>query len=341
MIKANAYGHGDIAVAKALVSEGCDFLGVACVEEGVRLRQQHVTCNILVFGFYGPDAVAEILAQELTPVVSNFSQLEELARQAREPIKIHIKFNTGMNRLGFTSDQVKSLFDRIQASGKIIVEGVGSHLHSGETISEEGSSAEQQLRDFQGILSSWTTKVPYRHLYNSAATARIFKSGGPFSFGIRPGLLAYGIDPLENISLKPLIGPVMEFRSKIVSTQIVKSGEVVSYGGIWRASKDSLIGIVPAGYADGVNRGLSNKGDVLILGQRAPICGRVCMDYTMVDLSNLHNAPSSLVDQDVVFIGAQGDQEIGVEETARVCECSTYEIVTGISERVPRFYGAL
>lgn len=338
MIKANGYGHGDVAVAKALEKKNCEFFGVASVEEGANLRENYVSSNVLCFGFYGVDAVKELLHQKLTPVVSTFNQLELLACQAKnQKVNIHLKFNTGMNRLGFVLEDVPKLLQKLSATPQLVVDGLCTHLHTGENICKEGQSSKQQVKAFQEICGHFKQPISFYHVYNSAATAALYSQKATFRFGARPGLLVYGIDPAMNLSLKPLVSPVMEFKSSIVSTHVVKSGEVVSYGGTWKASRDSLIGIVPAGYGDGINRGLSNRGEVLVCGKRVPIRGRVCMDYTMVDLTDLEK--DSLAGEEVVFIGSQGDQSITVEDVANVSGRITYEVMTGISERVPRLYG--
>lgn len=337
MIKANAYGHGDVEVAKALSQANCSYLGVSSVEEGVHLREHHVSENILVFGFYGRQAVRAMVEHNLTPVVSDFDQLSDLCLQQGR-VNLHLKFNTGMNRLGFNLSEASGVRSVLQKNNNLNLEGIGTHFHTGALLSQEGSAAWQQDKEFKEICKMHPDSSLHFHAYNSAAVASLYKSRKTFSFGMRPGLLVYGIDPDKDLSLKPLVSPVMEFKSKIVATQQVKSGEVVSYGGIWQANQNSLIGIVPAGYADGVCRSLSNRGHFLVKGQRVPICGRVCMDYTMVDLTQL-NVGSPMVGEEVVLIGKQGNAEILVEDVAEVSGRVSYEVMTGISERVPRFYG--
>ena len=341
MIKANAYGHGDVAVAKALIKEDCKHLGVSSVEEGINLKQHHITSSILVFGFHGREAARELVEQNLTPVVSNFDQLSELCILGKEEIRVHLKFDTGMHRLGFQLHEVQGVLNVLEKNKNIKPIGLCTHLLSGEGISEEKSSAWQQNMDFKRIVQQFPDKDLFLHAYNSAAITALYKKKSGFEFGFRPGLLAYGIDPEKNLSLKPLVSPVMEFKSKIVGSQQVKSGGVVSYGGTWCAVKDSLIGIVPAGYADGVCRSLSDKGEFLVEGQRVPIRGRVCMDYTMVDLTELKQSPQELLNKEVVLVGKQGREQITVEEVAQAAGRVTYEVMTGIGERVPRIYGAI
>ncbi len=340
MIKANAYGHGDVSVAKALSGIGCDVFGVASVEEGIHLRQNHVTETILVFGFSSREAVRAMLEHRLTPVVSDFDQMTELGHEASEPIDLHIKLNTGMNRLGFSVHEVEGVKTVFEKNENFNLVGVGTHFHSGGSLHIDQSSAWQQNQLFEKMIAPFSGKSLIFHAYNSAAIASLYRLRRGFKFGFRPGLLVYGIDPADDLTIKPLVSPVMEFKSKIVGLQQVKSGEVVSYGGTWSATKDSLIGIVPAGYADGVCRSLSNCGEFLVKGQRVPIRGRVCMDYTMVDLTDISSSSQDLRGEEVVLIGRQGDEEITVEDVARTAGRVTYEVMTGISERVPRMYGA-
>ncbi len=336
MIKANAYGHGDTLIAKALQEAGCDSMGVASVEEGIQLRQQNLKCKILVFGFYGPTAAAEILHYNLTPVVSNLDQVENLSRLAMKPLAIHLKFNTGMNRLGFTAEDLVPLQKMLKKSPYLKVVGLGTHLYLGADICELDSRSFQQINLFKKWADLFAHLKPVCHVYNSAAITALHRSKQQFEYGFRPGLLVYGVDPEENLSLRPLIGPVMTFKSKIVAIQEVKSGDVVSYGGTWQAAKDSLIAIVPAGYGDGISRTLSNVGEVLVKERRVPIRGRVCMDYTMIDISSLGLNRESALGQEVVFIGKQGQEEISVLEVALTAGRVNYEIMTAISERVPR-----
>ena len=343
MIKANAYGHGDKRVAQTLVQGGCGFLGVSSVEEALGLGELPPSTRVLSFGFSGIEAVKELLARNITPVVSDFTQLQNLVEKVKTVTRVHLKFNTGMNRLGFDSKDSPGILALLAHNPLIRIEGLCTHLQSGEDflngdfLNEENFSR-QQMNRFREIQSHFSSGVTFHHVFNSAAMMALHKKGFPLSFGSRPGLLVYGIDPLKNLSFKPLIGPVMEFKSKIVSIRKIKSGETISYGGTWKANQDSLIGIVPAGYADGIPVGLSNKGEVLVKKKRTPIRGRVTMDYTMIDLTGFPQNLKKLIGEEVVFIGCQGDEQITVEDVAGISGRLSYEIITGIGERVPRHY---
>ena len=340
MVKANAYGHGDIALAKTLEKSGCQHLGVGLVEEGVALRQGGVKSQILVYGFSGQEAFQEIVAQKLVPVVSSWDQFELLERHQNQTLSFHIKFNTGMNRLGFSPNEATKVKERIEQSPHLKLEGVCTHFLQGEDLYSPGKSfSNEQLEKFDIIVSLFKDNSVFFHAYNSAAIAAVQLKKRPLQYGCRPGLLVYGVDPIKGESIKPLISPVMQFKSKIVAVHRVKSGEVVSYGGVWQANRESTIGIVPAGYADGVARSLSNRGEVLVAGARVPLIGNVCMDYIMVDLTELKHQPDNLLNAEVVFFGHQGEEYLSVEKVAEAAGRVSYEILTGISERVPRVYG--
>ena len=341
MIKANAYGHGDRKIAQTLIRGDCRFLGVSSLEEALRLESGTSSVKILCFGFTSGSAIEELLFQKITPVISDLNQLTDLIERIKTPTKVHLKFNTGMNRLGFDSKDCRKVIDLLSRNPMAQVEALCTHLHSAEDLLNEQGFSRKQLEVFSKIQSEiqnqLSNSIDFYHVFNSAGIAILYKKEKSFNYGLRPGLLVYGIDPAENISLKPLIGPVMEFKSKIISVRQVKSGEVISYGAFWEAKRDSLIGIVPAGYADGIPVSLSEKGKVLVKGEKAPIKGRITMDYCMIDLTDCPEK-KNLVGEEVIFIGSQGAKQITVEEMSKVSGLLTYEIITGFGERVPRHY---
>lgn len=343
MIKANAYGHGDQKVLEILSEVGGGQFGVSSVEEGIRAKEAQSLFDILVFGFEGDEAVNAMARHQLIPVVSNFAQLVSLSKIPMTDIaegrslKFHLKLNTGMNRLGFCQQDIPNLISQVQKllSWKLV--GICTHFFSGENLGLEQSS-DEQLKKFENMLKQFAGFSGVSHCHNSASLVASLERSLDLGHGLRPGLLLYGVTPSGFSRNSPLVRPVLSFHSNIVSVQHVKSGGAVSYGGTWTAPRDSLIGIVPAGYADGIRRQISNKGFVLIEGKRLPIVGHVCMDYTMVDLTSLELSADTCVGKEVVFFGTQGSSSISIEEFSGWADCTSWEVLTGLSERVPRIY---
>jgi alanine racemase len=338
MVKANGYGHGDVSVTKKLTSIGCKNFGVGLVEEGLGLRLAGITTpNILVFGFVGIEAVQEMHEANLIPVVSDWEQFEALktvhnrkALNVRQPI--HIKINTGMNRLGFTQDEVPRLAEYLKQHSFFNVIGCGTHLMTSEDLGTNGGSSYVQLTAFHEILKTLNLKSCAVHAYNSGGA--IHMNARPeiaqqFPYGFRIGLGLYGYSPVAT-DLSPKLYPAMSFISRIVTVQNVKKNGRVSYGGTWTAKRETTVGVVPAGYADGIPTQLSNKGVVQVGSVRAPIIGRVCMDYTLVDVTDV----AEPLGKDVEFFGTN----ISAQTLAEHAGTITWDILTRVSERVPRLY---
>jgi alanine racemase len=318
-----------------LESMGCKTFGVGLVEEGVHLREGgRALSEILVFGFIGKSAVQEMLQKKLTPVVSDWNQLELLTDLAPDTsaLPIHLKFNSGMHRLGFECSEMEKVFESVRAIKKLRVIGVGTHLATAENLSHGEGTSYEQLQLFKSSLAKVDLKSAVIHAYNTEGALRVMQSEvlqKEFPYGYRLGLGLYGLAaPGSPLSQKLL--PVMSLKSKVVSVQHVKKGQKVSYGGTWTAPKDTTVGIIPVGYADGIPTQLSNKGFVLIDQQKIPIIGRVCMDYTLADVSAL-NSP---LHKNVEFFG----ENINAHEVADVVGTISYDILTRISERVPRVF---
>jgi alanine racemase len=333
MVKANAYGHGDLNIVKSLESMGCKRFGVGLVEEGIHLREAgRALSEILVFGFTGKAAITELLRYKLTPVVSDWEQLETLSDLSRETVNIHIKLDTGMHRLGFPAEDLEKVFEIAKTTKNLRVVGICTHLATAENLGDIDASSYSQLTLFKSSLEKINHRGLLFHAYNTEGALRAIESKElqqKFPYGLRPGLGLYGLaDPTSPLSQKLL--PVMSLKSKVVSVQKVKKGQSVSYGGTWKAPKDSVVGIVPVGYADGIPTQLSNRGFVLLEEQRLPIVGRVCMDYTLIDVS----AVTTPLMKPVEFFG----ENISVHEVAELVGTISYDILTGISERVPRIF---
>ena len=334
MIKALAYGHGDIQVANALDRAGFKTVGVALVEEGVRVRQGGFTGEILVFGPLSAQPGAVLDEFSLTPVLNRWADLESL--RAGTPRKVHLKFNTGMHRLGFAMDEANKVKERLLGS-RLKVVGVCSHLSHGDDGENANGQTRAQLKRLQEIATHFPGVI--LHCLNSSGLLSL--KAANFSdlknWGVRPGIALYGLPSGQEV-LEPGLKPVLEWKTKVVALQKVAKGQAVSYGGRWTAKVDSVIGIVPIGYADGYMRCHSNISEMLVCGQRAKVVGSVCMDYTLLDLTNAVDLCASLLYEEVVVIGQQGAQTITAGELAQNANTISYEIVTNISARNPRVF---
>lgn len=340
MVKANAYGHGDIEVATHLELAGAKHLGVGLVEEGVRLREAGVKLPLLMYGIFEEFSTEAILESKLTPVISQWAGLEILDRRVKSgPMQIHLKFNTGMNRLGFDVEQAPKLREWLGGRKKFVLEGIATHLLRGEDAGSSDGDSEAQLSRFQTALDAFRGIQIYAHALNSSAAITLHARRGTVDFGMRPGIALYGITPPSGDIPKVTFEPALSFRSHVVMTHRLKVGEMVSYNGIWKAQRPSLVGVVPVGYADGFQRSFSNNGEVLCRGRRAPVAGTVCMDYFMIDLTDVEAATGEIgCGEEIVLIGEQQGAVIGADELARRASTIPYEIFTRISERVPRHY---
>lgn len=330
MVKANAYGCGDLDVVAHLQSIGAQRFGVGLIEEALRLREVgQCDAEIMVFGFSSSDAAREIVAHNLTPVISDLSQLESLLKEAKTILPVHLKLNTGMNRLGFSPDELSVVFEKLKGTPLQLV-GLCTHLMSADDIHLSSGVSRQQLAAFAEALCPIDTTGVCLHAYNTSGALGIFSQDSlmsEHSYGLRPGIGLLGYSATDQ-ELARNLRPVMSLKSRIVSTQHVAAGQSVSYGGTWTAAKNSVIGIAPIGYADGIPTQLSNQGWVVGQDQKLPIVGRVCMDYTLIDVSALQNPLGT----EVEFFGAG----LNPHEVATAAQTHVYDIFTRLSERVPR-----
>jgi len=333
MLKANAYGHGDIECARALSQVGVHDFGVVLIEEGIRLREEGINGTILVFAGFDREAAGEVIKYNLTPVVSTLDDLKELAEQvpAGTSHRVHLKFNTGMNRLGFSEEEIPNLLRFFKESTKLQLAGICTHLFQAEDSFDPKGNTQIQLQKFEKISGNFESGAIVRHVLSSSAVCSQKFSG----LGARPGIALYGARPALNKDIQLNLLPVMSIKSRVELTQKVKKHETVSYGGTWTAKQNSLIGVVPFGYADGYPRSASNKSFMIVKGRRVPVVGTVCMDYTMVDLTGV---PYAEAGAEVVLLGQQDEESYFVEDLAAASGTISYEILTRISSRVPRIY---
>jgi len=335
VVKANAYGHGDVAVASACVDAGVDRLGVALVEEGVRLRDAGIDVPILVLGETHPSACKEVVAHRLTPSISTLDAVEALATAAAaygERLPVHVVVDTGMHREGAPPEQALDLVRAVVDEGALELEGLWSHLAAAEE--PDHPSIGLQVRRFQQVceeVEAAGVEVPVRHLANSAAT--IARPDSHLDM-VRTGIACYGLYPADRMRSLVELRPAMRVTSAVGLVRRVRAGEGVSYGLTWAPSTETTIATVPIGYADGFARPLSNRGCVLVGGKRRRVAGTVTMDTIMVDCGDDEVAPGD----EVVLLGRQGAEEITADEIAAALGTISYEVVCSVGARVPRVH---
>ncbi len=335
VIKADAYGHGMIPVAQTLEREGVEYFAVALVEEGMALRSAGITAGILVLGATMKEAVAEAVANNLTQTVFSIDMLhsinEEAARQ-HCTAHVHIKLDTGMNRIGLrTVEEAQALSDALADAPHVQVTGIYTHFAVADEPMPDGSLNAYsclQLARFHQLRACFDPSIP-AHVANSAMS--LVAPEAYFSM-IREGISLYGYPPVKS---ELTFIPALRWRSEIVHIKDVEKGECIGYGRTFKADRKMRIATVAVGYGDGYHRAVSNRGEMLIRGQRAPITGRVCMDQTMVDVTQI---PDAAVGDEVVLIGQQGSDTISAEELAVWADTISYEVLLAITARVPRLY---
>jgi alanine racemase len=336
MVKANGYGHGAAAISKALAAEGSDAFGVATTEEGVELRQAGICTPILVLAGAYPDQVDQFFDNSLTPVIHALASLEELdaiVHRRKKSLNVHLKIDTGMGRIGLLAAEFNSWLPKIKTLKALKIQGVFSHFSHAESV--EGSYTRQQLRTFQGIVERLRAEGIFPslvHLANSAATITLPQA---YFDMVRPGLMLYGIYPSPAMASQICLKPVLSWKTRILQLKKVPAGSSISYGQTFVTKRESFIATLPIGYADGYPRLLSNRGEVLVTGKRAPVAGRVCMDLTMIDVTDIGKIQQG---DEVVLLGRQGDAEISADDMAAWADTISYEILTSIGARVPRIH---
>ena len=342
VVKANAYGHGAVEVARTLAAAGIDMLGVALVEEGVELRSEGVEAPILVMGLLPADDVAGALEFDLIPTVDGPASAAEVEARAAElncTVAVHLKIDTGMNRLGVRAEEAAEAAAAIGRMEHLTLEGAYTHFACADRAADKTSS--EQLARFAAALDAMRgvgVRPPLVHAANSSAVLTLPESH--FAM-VRPGLALYGIHPCpygpaagkaaEGAPLRPALA----LKTRVACLKRVRTGEGVSYGHRWRARRESVIGVLPIGYADGYPRAVSDGATALAAGRLVPVAGTVCMDATMVDLTDVAEARPGL---EVTLIEAASASPLSVAALAALAGTIPYEILTVLGKRVPRVY---
>ncbi len=337
VIKADAYGHGAIKVARALSDFVCGF-GVALPEEALKLRASMIDNMILDLGFTGPEWYEDMVRHDISMTVYDLQKsrlLDSVASASGRTARIHFKIDTGMGRIGFapTAESIK-IMKEIAALPGIEAEGIFTHFARADEATP--AEAKKQLDIFLDFIDQCEKEgmtFKYKHAANSAAILNFKEAGLDMA---RSGISTYGLYPSEEMPHDMIqLKPALELISCVSYVKDVPEGTPISYGGTFVTKRPSKIATIPMGYADGIRRSMSNRGRVIINGQYAPIVGRICMDQFMVDVTDIPNV--KILDK-VVIIGRSGDKFISVEEVAELSESFNYEIICAITNRVPRKY---
>ncbi|RCX12374.1 alanine racemase [Anaerobacterium chartisolvens] len=339
VVKADAYGHGVMEVTRTLLDNGVGRLAVSMLDEAIQLRKNGIDVPILILSYTDPVRAEEIIENDVTQTVFSRELADALSSAAvrlGRSVRIHIKIDTGMTRVGFMPgySAVKEVIEISKLPG-IIIEGLFTHFASADEADK--SYTYMQFERFMSICSELTRigiHIPVRHVANSAAVMEFPEMHLDM---VRPGIILYGMYPSQEVDKSKIhLKPAMTLKSNVILVKRVEAGTAVSYGRIFITDRESIIATIPIGYADGYTRMLGNRASVLINGESAPIIGRVCMDQCMVDVTDLSNNVS--VGDEVVLFGGQGERNIRVEDIASMAGTINYEVVCLIGKRVPRFY---
>jgi len=336
VVKADAYGHGAVRCAQALASAGADWFGVALPEEGHELRAAGIGGRIFCLGGFWRGQARRLIADEITPAIFRpdmAAELEAGARDAGRAVECHLKVDTGMGRLGVRWDELTGLAQYLKGFDRLRVTGLLTHFADADGHSSDFTRTQiARFDEAYRTLVALGFDIRWRHLANSAGIHGYPEAPGTLA---RAGATLYGLvrDVLAPDTPPADLRPVMSLHSRIILIKQVPAGTPIGYGRSFTTRRTSLVATIPVGYADGVPRALSNRGWVLVQGRRAPIIGRVSMDLTIVDVTDL---PAIQVGDEVLILGARDGQSILAEDIAAVAGTISYEIVTGISRRVPR-----
>ena len=342
VIKANAYGHGAVECARRLANEGADWFGVALPEEGIELRASGIVQPVLCLGGFWHGQAGMCIQHRLTPVVYRLDMIESLNQAASDAgmvADVHVKVDTGMGRLGIRFDQLSDFVTALGQFRNVRIDGLMSHLAAADDDSCQPLT-EDQVRRFEDavvVFRDHGYRPTYLHLANSAG---IFGHREAWGNMVRPGGVLYGLwrDVLPPSTSDPDLRPVMSLYSRISLLKWVPAGETIGYGCTFEASRKTLIATLPVGYHDGYMRGLSNRAHVIVRGVYAPVVGRISMDLTLIDVTNVSGVA---LDDQVTLLGwdrHNRELKIPAEDLARISGTLSYEVTCGVAERVPRVY---
>jgi alanine racemase len=338
IVKADGYGHGAVEISRVLLEEGVQRLGVAVLDEGIALRQEGIDVPILVLGYTPPQLFDKVLEHRITPTLYNYQdalRLSELASKNGSSVKVHLKLDTGMGRIGMIPGQDSlDMVSNIYALPGIKIEGIFTHFSVADE--KDKTYTREQFKKFTGFVNALKERgidIPLRHAGNSAASIDLPETHLDM---VRPGVILYGLYPSDEVEKGKLsLKPLASLKTVISHVKTVPPGTSVGYGRKYISAGERVIATLPIGYADGYTRLLSGKASVLVHGTRAPLAGNICMDQCMIDVTGIDGVK---VGDEVVLMGSQGEETITAEELASLLGTINYEIVCMIGKRVPRVY---
>jgi alanine racemase len=336
VVKANAYGHGDLEVARTALRSGCEYLGVAFAGEGIRLRRAGITAPILVFGAQQKTCLKRAFEFKLEMTVTSLPQilyLKRLCEQKRTTASLHLKIDTGMNRVGFNYNDFEQALSTILTSRHLRLKGVYSHFATSDE--RDSAYARLQMKRFDAVRDYVRQQSPRDILFHMANSGAIMKFRHSYYDLVRPGIMLYGYLPSPGFSPRWKLKEVLSLQARLALIKYVHKNEPISYGRRYYTKADTYIGVIPAGYADGYNRNNTNRGEVLIGQKRYRLVGTVCMDMVMV---NLGKKLMCTVGDKVVIYGRDGKYRISINDVARNLNTIPYEVTCAVSPRVPRIH---
>lgn len=337
VIKADAYGHGAPEAARTVLDNGADWLGVATPDEGKQLREAGVTAPILVLSGAMEQGMSTVVKYDLRLTVFNEGglwRLDEEAKRQGKRVKVHLKVDTGMNRVGVHKPKrLDDVLKRISECTSLELEGLFTHFATSDEADKSFAILQnRRFTDTARVVEAKGYKNLLLHAANSAAILDLPETHHDM---VRAGIAMYGYYPSEEVQKKVPLVPVMKWKTVILHVKKIPAGETVSYGRTYTTARDTFVATVPIGYGDGYKRLLSNRAHVLVRGRKAPVIGRVCMDQTMIDVTDIKDV---LPGDEVVLLGRQGNLSVTADQMAEWAQTISYEILLSISQRVPRVY---
>jgi len=346
VVKADAYGHGALECARALEEKGAKWLGVTSLDEAIPLREAGIQARMLLMTGFWRGEEEEIVHLSLTPTVWEPAQIESLEKAAARvgtKLPVHLKIDTGMGRLGVMPEDLPQVCKALKKSSHLTLEGLATHLASSEIL--DSPSVEEQLKCFEEARQSFAKEGFEPLIVHAANTGAVISRRESWFNMVRPGIALYGYHlPFERAGrevsgskLRLPVRPVLTWKTRILSLRDMRANQALGYGGKYVTKAPARIAVLPVGYADGLNQSLSSRGRVIVREHSAPIVGRISMDLTLVDVTGL---PGAAVGDEVILLGSQDGLSVDAREHAALADTNVYEILCGISKRVPRKYGA-